>query len=144
MPHPGLRPDRKNKIPVASCVAPKSIDCNTSMQMSSAGNPSKENRGLTLIPCSVWRASRSDVRYRDVLRAAAVEVTVQGMSLQLTLHLQQMSLDNHPLKPNKALYQAQSPRTWRINAWHPKASLRPRAACACRSRDHLLPSRQTH
>ena len=69
------------------------------------------------------------MRYRDVLHAAAVEASVQGMSLQLALHLQQMSLDAHPLKPNKALYQAQSPRTWSSNAWHPKASfLRPRAA----------------
>ena len=121
----------KNKFPIASCVVPRSIECNTSMQMSSAENPGKEKRGLTLIPCSVWRARSSDVRYRDVLHAAAVEVSVQGMSLQLALHLQQISLDAHPLKPNKALYQAQSPRTWSSNAWHPKASfLRPRAARA--------------
>ena len=74
---------------------------NTSTQMSSTENPAKENRGLTLIPCSVWRASSSDVRYRDVLHAAAVEVSVQRMSLQLTLHHQQISWDTHSLKPNK-------------------------------------------
>ena len=38
------------------------------MKMSSAENPGKENRGLTLIPCAIWRASSSDVRYRDVLQ----------------------------------------------------------------------------
>ena len=55
----------KNKFPIASCVVPRSIECNTSMQMSSAENPSKENR-LTLIPCSIWRASSSELRHRDV------------------------------------------------------------------------------
>ena len=101
------------------------------MQMCSAENPGKENRGFTLIPCSFWRASSSDVRYRDVLHAAAVEVSVQGMSLLLALHLQHISLDAHPLKPNKALHQAQPLLSWSSNAWHPKASfLRPRAARA--------------
>ena len=57
---------RSKKNPIASCVAPGSIECNTSMQMSSAENPRKENRGLTLIPCSVWRARSAAVRYRDV------------------------------------------------------------------------------
>ena len=34
-----------------------------------------------------------------------------------------ISLDAHPLKPNKALYQAQSPRAWSSNAWLPKSLL---------------------
>ena len=96
-PQPATR--SKNKFPIASFVVPKSIECNTSMQMSSTENQRKEN---TLILCSVWRARSSDVRYRDVLHAAAVEVSVQGMSLQLAWHFQQISLDAHPLKPNKA------------------------------------------
>ena len=104
------------------------------MQMSSAEIPGKEKRGLTLIPCSVWRARSPDVRYWDVLHAAAVEVSVQGMSLQLALHLQQISFDAHPLKPNKALYQAQSPRTSSSNAWHskpPSCDHEQPALCRC-------------
>ena len=65
---PWLATRSKNKFPIASCVVHKSIECNTRCKMSSAENPGKENRGLTLIPCSIWRASSSDVRYRDVLQ----------------------------------------------------------------------------
>ena len=38
-----------NRLPIASCVTPKSFECNISMQMSSTENAGKENRGLTLI-----------------------------------------------------------------------------------------------
>ena len=52
-----------------------------SMQMSSAENPGKENRGLTLIPCAIWRASSSDVRYRDVLQGVGPRnVTAVGFA----------------------------------------------------------------
>ena len=38
------------------------------------------------------------------------------MVLLLALQSQQISCPAHPLKPNRALYQAQSPRTWRRRA----------------------------
>ena len=38
-----------HRLPIASCVMPKPIECNISMQMSSTENAGKENRGLTLI-----------------------------------------------------------------------------------------------
>ena len=67
----------ENTFPIASCGVPRSIVCNASMQMSSPENPGKENRGSTLIPCSVWRASSSDVRHRDV-RASGVRRHLRG------------------------------------------------------------------
>ena len=39
----------------------------------------------------------------NLLHAAAVEVSVQGVSLRLALNLQPISLEAHPLKPNKAV-----------------------------------------
>ena len=44
-------------------------------------------------PCSVWLASSSDVRYRDLFLAAGVEVPVHQLPPQPALHLQNISLE---------------------------------------------------